>query len=137
MGDKQSLEDEITNDIRIDRTQLANEAAEQPTKHMKYIRLLKSARIQMHVAEQKVKRVKRERFLYYIGKSDNVCLTVYEKSEIKNVLEGDDELLQAEKELSLHLERVKLLEMTCDAFKARGFAIKNVIEQQAFEAGVK
>lgn len=133
--DKLSLEDEINRDIRIDRTQLANEAATQPTKHIKYIKLLKSARIKMKVAEQKVKRVRRERFLYYIGKSDEVCPTIYEKSEVKTVLEGDDILLEAEMELIRNQERVKLLELTCDAFKSRGFAIKNVIEQTAFENG--
>lgn len=130
------LEEEIEKDLVIDPTSLETEAATNPIKHFKYIRKLKETKLKVKILENRLKQKRRDRFLYYIGKHDtDVCDVVYEKSEIKVVLEGDKHILAIESELYIAEQEVKLLEMTCDVFKARGFSIKHMIDNRILESG--
>lgn len=134
---KAELETQIESDLSIDKTNLEYEAAQNPVLHFRYIRLLQEAKLKLKILENRLKLVKSNRFKYYIGKHpDEVCDTVYEKSEVKLVLDGDKDVLKVEAEIFVQNSIVELLEQTCDVFKSRGFAIKHIIDVRRLEAGL-
>lgn len=132
-----TLEEMIENDLKLDKTQLATEAAENPIRHFKYLRMRKEKKTQLKLLENRLKRIRSERFLFYIGKHpDEVCDTIYEKSEVKTVLEGDKDILKIEAEIHVLQQQVEMLDEVLKIFINRGFAIKNIIDVRKLEEGV-
>ena len=91
----------------------------------------------LKLAENGKARILKDRLYYYTGRSeDDVCLTIYEKSELKVVLAADSELQKADAKLYIITLKVDFIREALEAIKQRGFALKNCLDNFKFEQGV-
>lgn len=137
MSNEKTLVDQIQEDIKIDQTDLEYTASQNPILQFKYLNLLKKSKIELLKLENTVKERKRDRYLYYSGKHPDECSpTLFEKTEIKLMLETDPDILDVETKLRALKTNIELLEGVVSIFNGRGFTIKNMIDMRKLEAGL-
>ena len=132
-----SLEPEIEKDLLVDKTDLVNASVGSHNLVFKYQRKAKVKKLELAKLEQTLKLVTRNQFLYYIGKHpDAVCPEVYEKSELKYIMQGDSKILKVEAHITVVKTDLEFLEDVVKLFITRGFSIKNTIESKKLDLGI-
>ena len=132
-----NIEEEIDKDLTLDLTDLAGESRNTQNLVWKWNRRLKIKRLELAKLEQQRKIVEKNQFLFYIGKHPTaVCDTVYEKSELKIVMQGDTKLLKVDAHITIVKVECGMLEDAVKCFIARGFSIKNAIDSKKLDLGI-
>lgn len=131
----ETLQDELTEDLKIDHTKLQYEASQVPTLYGKWSRYHSTIRKEMLKVENAKKTVIKNTLDYHTGRGDEACMDVYEKSEMKVVIAANKDVLKVETSLQYWGILLEFCSKAIDAVKAKGFAIKHVIDLRAFEAG--
>lgn len=131
----EDLQTELENDLKIDHTKLQYEAAQVPTLYGKWSRYHSSIRKEMLRVENSRKTTIKNALDYHTGRSDEVSMVQYEKSEMKLVLAADKNVLKVETSLQYWGILLEFCTKALDAVKSKGFAIKHIIDLRAFEAG--
>lgn len=131
---------EIDLAMRIDQT--AEDSSATPKIHNKYLREYHLVKHELMVAELATKRMWREKWLYYSGKSEK---TVYDKkplsikimkADVKMFIESDDEMAKLIMKTRMLDNKRSFLKRTLDEIARRSFHIKNVVETLKFQHGV-
>lgn len=131
----QDLKDELDRDLPIKLTDLQYEAANNPVLYGKWLRYLSDLKmIQKKHSNAKTKAV-RDKLDFYSGRGDDICLTEYDKTELKIVIPADADVMKADTELAIIDIMIDFCKGALDAIKTRGFSIKHIIEQRMLEAG--
>ncbi len=130
------LKDMIKKDLIIDRTNLASESASNPLLYTKYVHIRSEINLEIKKAEIEKKQVSTARWLYYSGKGSGlVSPTIYSQSELKRVMEGDEQILKIEKKMILLEIQKDLAEEAVKSFNMRGFSIRQIIDWEKFTQG--
>lgn len=131
----EDLQKELETDTLIDGTKLQYEAAHNPNLHAKWLRIYSDAKKELIKLDAQRKRDTKERLDYYTNRSDDWCQVQYEKSEMKVVIAADETVLKVESKIAYYQMVMDFASKALDIIKARGFAIKNMVELRLLEAG--
>ena len=133
----EKLKAELTQDIKIDPTKLAEELLRNSYLYSKCANYLADVRTQLSRADVELKRVTANRLNFYTGRSTSeVCDYVYQTStELKMVIAADEMVIRAEVKYQIYDNMITLILKAMDAIKGRGFDIKAAMEQRQFEQG--
>lgn len=132
----QELKDQIKQDLKINITQLTSETASNPLLYTKYVHLGSELGLELKMAEIEYKRISTARWLYYSGKGTGIVSpTIYNASEIKKVMEGDEEIIKVEKRIVLLEMKKQIIDEAVKAFQQRGFSLSGIIKFEIFKGG--
>lgn len=132
------FQDELDKDLFIDATKLQYEISHNPLLHSKWLRLYSTCKKEIMRIEAQKKVAIKKGLDFYTGRGDpgeEVCMDQYEKSEMKTVLAADSNILKVDTTLQYWALLQDFCGSALDAIKARGFALKHVLEIRQFEAG--
>lgn len=131
----EDLQQELAEDLKVDHTKLQLEASQVPTLYGKWTRYHSSIRKEMLRIENQKKTVLKKTLDYHTGRGEEMCMDQYEKSEMKVVIAANSDVLKVETSLQYWAIMLEFCSKAIDAVKAKGFAIKHIIDLRAFEAG--
>ncbi|CCI88764.1 single stranded DNA-binding protein,phage-associated [Yersinia phage phiR1-RT] len=131
----EDLQIELDADMEIDGTKLQYEAANNPKIYSKWIRYHSACRKEMLAIEARKKNALKDRLDFYTGRSDEVSMIQYDKSELKTVMHADDSILKLETHFQYWGIMLEFCSKGIDAVKGRGFAIKAMIDIRSLESG--
>ncbi|QPI17846.1 recombination, repair and ssDNA binding protein [Pectobacterium phage POP12] len=131
----EELQVELENDMIIDGTKLQYEASQIPVIWSKWLRHHSNVKKKLIQLEAKRKQTIRERMEYYTGRGDQICETVYERSELKIVISGDNSVVEIDKLIQYFEMLAEFTGKSLDIIKTKGFSIKNMIEIRNLESG--
>lgn len=131
----EDIQEELDSDLKIDSTKLQYEAANNPALYGKWLRKYSLIKKEMLAIEAKRKTAVKNRLDFYTGRGDEVCMTSYEKSEMKTVICADADVLRVDTTLAYWNILLDFCSKALDAIKSRGFAIKHVIDMRQLENG--
>ena len=131
----EDLQQELDEDLILDHTKLEYESGKNPVLYGKWLRHYSDCKRQILKYDIKKRQAIKEKLDYYTGRSDEVSMVRYEKSEMKTVLSADDEILKVDTTLQYWNILLDFCSSAMEAIKGKGFAIKNAIEIRKFEAG--
>lgn len=130
------LREESQQDLKIDQLNIQSEAANNPVLYGKWLDRLAEAKYERIRLDNSLKRTWSERMLYYTGKSaGKVSPVIYDKTEVKSVLQADDDVIRAQSALDLCQLKIQICEETLKAVNGRQFAIKHIIDTRRLESG--
>ena len=132
LEEMQNLLDE---DVKIDSGKLQYEAGNNPVVYGRWLRIYADVKKNIVALEAKKKTAMRDRLNYHTGRSDDFSPFQYDKSELKVVIAADESVLTIDTKIAYLNLMLDFSSKALDIIKARGFAIKNMIELRSLEAG--
>ena len=139
------LQDQWSQDSKIDETNLGRESAKTPTLHSKYLNYLSSTRLNLRKAESDYYNTRRKKYKYYRGEMTREELAELGwvqwqgikplKNEMEEFLSGDNDLNKLEIKTNYIQNIVEFLESIMNQIKARDWQIRNSIEWKKFISG--
>ena len=129
------LQEELSKDVPIDQTKLVYEAANSPVVYSKWAIKFSNAKKEITALEAKKKKLLKAKLDYYSGRGDEISMDRYERSEMKTVLSGDQEILKIDTAIEYWQIILNFIGDAMDTIKSRGFAIKHIIDIRSFEEG--
>lgn len=129
------IQEQYSTDIKIDFGKLQYEAANNPVLYSKWLNTYTDTKHAILAAELKKRKILKERLDYYTGRGNTACMTLYEKSEMKTVIQADEEILKIDASIELNTIVLDFLSKALDNIKSRGYSIKNMIDIRKFENG--
>lgn len=131
------LKAELLRDLEIDVANLQTASYQLPKLVGKWLNYRAQAKSMLAKAERDLNQIRRDRFLYYIGKHpDMVSDMLVEKSEIKIVLAGDEAVLKSELTYAHVKNTLAHIEDAVKSIRDMGFTVKNIIDLRKLEAGI-
>jgi len=137
--------DEIENlwekDSKIDPDNLHEESIKIPSLHAKYFKIYNNIILLKKMEENKLKIMKKEKWIYYSGKADP---EVYKenpfdhkvlKQDMEKYLDADEELLKLISKIDYYNTILNYLDSILKTILNRTYQIKNSIEYMRFTAG--
>lgn len=130
-----------TEDLKIDRFNLANEATRTPNILSKYLEIYRNERVMLHSLTSKLANLKKEKWEYYSGKADP---EIYEtkpfdkkilRQDLDIYLDSDEEIQTITNKINAQKEKCFYLEKILRGIEQREFSIKNAIVMIKFDAG--
>lgn len=132
----EDLQNELEQDMQINPLSLQSEAAQIPVLWSKWLRYNSTAKKKLIQLDAKKKALVKDRFLYYTGRSDDqICPIVFEKSEVKTVLNGDALIIECDRLIEYFTIIADFTSKSLDICKNKGYSIKNMIEIRSLESG--
>jgi hypothetical protein len=141
MIDIDFIKDEWRKDCIIDEDILDHESLKIPQIHSKYLNYISDARLIKIKKEQEYKKLLRDKYEYYTGKSDSEVYKIKPfdlkilKQDVQLYIESDSEIQKCISILNYYKEMVFVLEKILENINTRGFQIKNSIDWQKFMQG--
>ena len=141
MIDIDFIKDEWRKDCIIDEDILDHESLKIPQIHSKYLNYISDARLIKIKKEQEYKKLLRDKYEYYTGKSDSEVYKIKPfdlkilKQDVQLYIESDSEIQKTISILNYYKEMVFVLEKILENINTRGFQIKNSIDWQKFMQG--
>lgn len=132
----QELQEKLNSDLKIDPSNLMEETASNLNKHAWYFHQLTVHRAKFKAASLEFKVLERDRYNYYAGIGKEVFDYNLDSKAIKYNLEGDEKIINKQKEMMMIELKIEFFLKACDLLKDRGFAIRNQIELLKFQNGV-
>jgi Recombination, repair and ssDNA binding protein UvsY len=134
-------------DSRINRVKLEEECINAPMLHGKYLEHWVNAKAQLKMAEQRMAKLGKEKWLYYEGKMSEEDIKRLNlepdpfnglkvmKGDRKHWYESDEDLLAADAKIDYYKLKIDTLAGIIDMLKWRSNTIKNIIDIRRFESG--
>jgi hypothetical protein len=113
--------------------ELDRDAQDLPRKKAQWSEWLTQFGIDYKRAWWKVKQKKKEKFEYYFT---NYTITLDRRDILDIYMPGDDDIIELQKQLEVHHQKVELCERTIRGLNSMGFDIKNVIEFRKLMSGI-
>ena len=133
---------EVYNDLKIDNEHLDTESLKNQEIKAKYLDIKSKYELLLFKAKGDYKRLYREKWEYYGGKSDAKIyiskpfdLKVL-KTDLSVYITSDDEVIDAENKIGYLETVVDYIKGVIKSVDNRGWDIKNSIEWKKFEAGM-
>lgn len=130
-----------TEDLKIDRFNLANEAARTPIILAKYLEIYRNEKVSLHALNAKFTNLRKEKWEYYSGKAsaEEYEQKPFDKKILRQdldiYLDADEELLSVSNKINIQKEKCFYLEKILRGIEQREFSIKNIITMVKFDAG--
>ena len=126
----------VAEDLVIDRDKLDEESLRTPILYKRYIDLYSEFSTLYKKIDLEYKKKYRERYSFYAGWSEEPFeYEVSKGTDIKMLVESDDEILELSQRKILVKEKLDYIEKVCNAISRRGFEIKSAIDWMKFESG--
>ena len=131
-------------DTRLDDVQLDSESLKIPSLHHKYIEELTLARSRVKGLKIDLRKLRSRLFSYYSGESTSNDLEILGreqfrgrilKSEIKDRLDMDSEVITLESRIEASSEKVDLLTDIMKSIHSRGFQINTAVNHRKLMVG--
>lgn len=128
-------------DSKIDPDNLHQESIKIPALHSKYYKIYNNIVLLKKLEENKLKILKKEKWLYYSGKSDP---DVYKenpfdhkvlKPDLDRYMDADEDILKSTSKLDYYQTMISYLDSILKTILNRTYQIKNSIEFMRFTAG--
>lgn len=129
------LQAKLEADLKIDPSKLLDETSSNLNLHAQYFSNLLRARIELKRQQIAMRELEKDRYNYYAGFAPDVYEYNLDARAIKFNLEGDKEILNMQKTITMLEIKLEFFAKACDLFKDRGFAIKNQIDLLKFQSG--
>jgi len=137
--------DQWQKDSHIDRTELGEESIKIPQLHHKYYKFYSNERLQMLKLNEDIKRLKKNKFVWYMGNMSREELDDLEweqnplkilKQDVPMYVDGDEEVIEMNLKIGYQKEKVDFLENAIRSLTNRGFNIKSAIDWEKFKVGI-
>ncbi len=128
-------------DSKIDPDNLHEESIKIPSLHAKYFQIYNNIVLLKKMEENKLKVLKKERWLYYSGKAepdvykDNPFDHKVLKPDIDKYLDADEDLMKSTSKIDYYNTILNYLDSILKTILNRTYQIKNAIEYMRFTAG--
>jgi hypothetical protein len=140
------LQDEWSNDCKINEMNLGQESIRTPNLHSKYLNFLTSTKLNLRKAESDYLNCRRKKYRYYRGEMSKEELETEGwdqwqgnkplKNEMDEFLTVDGDLVQYQDKVEYFKTVLYQLEQIIRSLNSRGWDIKNAIEWQKFTNGM-
>ena len=136
------LQSIVAKELRVNDEKLDSESLKNQELYAKYLEHKSRFELLSHKARADYKRVYKERWEYYGGKSD---AKVYAskpfdlkvlKTDLHIYIESDKDIIEAQHKVAYLDTVIKYLDGVLKSINSRGWDIKNSIEWKKFEAGM-
>ena len=136
------LQSIVAKELRVNDEKLDSESLKNQELYAKYIEHKSRFELLSHKARADYKRVYKEKWEYYGGKSD---AKVYAskpfdlkvlKTDLHIYIESDKDIIEAQHKVAYLDTVIKYLDGVLKSINSRGWDIKNSIEWKKFEAGM-
>lgn len=132
----EELQSELEEDMKIDTTKLQYESSQIPVVWSKWLRYNSNAKKKLIQLQARKETAVKDRMLFYTGRGDQVCETVYSGSgEIKIAISGDPAIVEVNKLIQYFELVAEFTGKALDIVKNKGYSIKNMIEIRKLESG--
>jgi hypothetical protein len=128
-------------DSKLDPDNLHSESIKIPSLHAKYYKIYNNILLLKKMEENKFKILRKEKWMYYSGKSDP---EVYKekpfdhkvlKPDIDKYMDADDEMMKTASKIDYFQTMLNYLDSILKTILNRTYQIKNAIEFMRFTAG--
>ena len=133
--DLEQLQKEAQKDLKIDKEQLDIESLKTPELYGKYLQIYTRWNLLSKQVESDYKKLLRDKWEYYSGKSEVPFELKVLKQDIPMYLEGDEDLIKAKHKVDYHNAMCDCAENVMKTLNNRGFQIKNAIDWKRFLEG--
>jgi hypothetical protein len=135
---------DITNDFKIDPTNLGGEALRTSTGLFpKYIKEYSQCKLRVELLENQKKNILASRRRYYSGdatpeeyQKNPFNLKIKNESVMKQYLENDPDIVKADEKILIEQQKVEIFYGCLEEIKRRGYSIKVAVDMTKFEAGI-
>ena len=134
-----------SNDAKVDRTALGEEASNIPQLHSKYFKIFSTERLKLRQMELVSKQLYTDLWEYYQGNFDyEMCeekgwepfqLKIL-KSDITFYIDRNQDWVDSQLKLAMQKEKVDFLESIIKSLNGRGFNINAAINWEKFKVGI-
>lgn len=132
----EDLQAELEEDMKIDTLKLQYESSQIPVTWSKWLRYNSNAKKKLIQLQARKETAVKEKMLFYTGRGDQVCETVYSGSgEIKIAISGDPSIVEVNKLIQYFELIAEFTGKALDIVKNKGYSIKNMIEIRKLENG--
>lgn len=131
----EDLQKKLEDDVKVDSAKLQYEALHNPVIYASWMRIYSDIRKNLLSLEQKKKAIMKERLDFYTGRGDDICMTMYEKSEMKIVMSADEAISRIDGQISYYSIMLDFTSKALDIIKSRSYSIKNAVDIRQLEAG--
>lgn len=134
-----------TKDSQIDKDNLGGEQIRLSSLHAKYISWFFRHRAKLIALQEKMKVVKKNRQMWYMGQFDNEQLSQLgwglpniklTKTEVSSYIEGDEVISKINQAVEYQREIVNTLDQIVKHIQHRGYNIKSAIDWHKFQVGM-
>jgi len=137
MSKLEDLEKLWSNDCKVDKSELDNEALRIPELHSKYYKLYIREKISLRSYEEDSKKLYKDKWEYYNGKLsqeelkekglEQFPLKIL-RQDIEVYIQADKDIIENNLKLAIQKEKVDFLENIIKNINSRGFYIKSAID---------
>lgn len=131
----EAIREEWARDSQLDLDDIPGEVVRRHQQHQKYLELFIQAREIATALTLKLKRVRRERYDYYMGRSDEVSPVRILKSEVDMYVDSDPEVIAVTAKLEAAKMQMDYLERVLWILKDRGSDLRTAFEARKFMEG--
>lgn len=131
----EQLQQEAKQDIHIDITKMELVASENAKLYVKWATYLSEFKKEAISLTKQLIKAQNDAMLHYTGRGDDVCLDVFDKTELRAILPNWPDTMKAKTTLMLVETKMDFIKDTMDAIKARGFNIRAIVDLRKFESG--
>ena len=131
-------------DSKLDRTELSDEALKIPSLHHKYYQIYVRERLQLRAIEAELKKLKLEKYEFFTqGPNEETQKLGWKlpakglilKQDIPMYMDADKEIISISLKIGMQQEKIELLESIIKSFQYRGYNIKSAIDFEKFKMG--
>ena len=140
------LQDQWSQDSKIDETNLGRESTKVPTLHAKYLNYLSSTRLNLRKAESDYYNIRRKKYKYYRGEMTKTELEEEGwdqwqgnkplKNEMDEFLQCDADLIALQDKVEYFKTVIAHLEQVLRSLNSRTWDIKTAVEWAKFTNGM-
>lgn len=131
-------------DVKIDKTELGDEALNIPKLHHKYYQIFVKEKLILRKYESEFKQLKLDKYEFLTqGPNEETkdkgwrlpAKGMILKGDIPLYLDADDDIINLSLKIGLQQEKIELLDSIIKSVMNRGFLIKSAIDWQKFTMG--
>ena len=124
--DLTKIQEMFDKDSKIDETNINLEETRSPALLNKYLKLYTNFRLMLSKAESDMKILKREKWMFYTGKSERPFELKILKNDVSTFIDADEEMIKLSSKID-YLKQVNLyLEHIVKNLHSRGFQLRNI-----------
>ena len=124
--DLTKIQEMFDKDSKIDETNITLEETRSPALLNKYLKLYTNFRLMLSKAESDMKILKREKWMFYTGKSEKPFELKILKNDVSTFIDADEEMIKLSSKID-YLKQVNLyLEHIVKNLHSRGFQLRNI-----------
>ena len=124
--DLQQIQEQFSKDSKIDETNISFEETRSPALLNKYLKLHNNYKLMLSKAESDMKILKREKWMFYTGKSERPFELKILKNDVSTFIDADEEMIKLSSKIDYLKQVNHYLEHIVKNLHSRGFQLRNI-----------